>query len=328
MKIVRLLSAILLGGTLVSSSHAIVITENFSAGGLGGNPFARGWSAVGDTNLFVWNSAAGHLEVTWDSSKPNSFFHQPLGMTLNRSNTFWVSFDLTLSSIASQGEKLGAMQVAVGFINLAQATNANYYRGTGFDSPNVVEFNYFHDTGFGESVSPVIISRDNQFAAGFRGFEFELNETYQIQMLYTAHDQTLATVVRHNGTNALESSVVIPASAASFSDFEVDTVAISSYSDEGQNPLWAGSILAHGIIDRIVVSTPAPTLGTVKLHKSADTWRAEVYCQPGHTYVLQRTTDFQTWSDVDTELAVSPRLVLQDGSPVSGNGYYRVMKLP
>lgn len=326
--IVRLLSALLLGGTIVSSSHAVVISENFSAGGLGGSPFARGWSAVGDTNLFVWNPTAGHLEVTWDSSKPNSFFKIPLGMTLTRSNDFGCMFDLTLSSIGSLPGKSGAMQVAAGFINLSAATNSNYLRGTGFNSPNLVEFNYFHDTGFGESVSPVMISRDNQFAAGFLGFKFELGQEYRIQMTFTAFNQTLATTVMHNGTNALTSSVVIPASSASFSDFAVDTMAISSYSDEGQDPMWAGSILAQGVIDRVVVSTPAPTLGSVTLRKFADTWRAEVYCQPGYTYILQRTTTFQTWTDVDTEVAASPVLVLQDESPIVTNGFYRVMKAP
>ena len=121
MKLVRLLSAIALAGNVAFTAHAITIHEDFSAAGPGGNPFARGWSTVGETNLFTWNSSAGHLEVTWDSSKPNSFFYQPLGMTLNKSHDFSAAFDLTLSSIGSLPDKEGAMQVAFGFVNLNQA---------------------------------------------------------------------------------------------------------------------------------------------------------------------------------------------------------------
>lgn len=327
MKLIRLLSAIVMAGTLAfTTARAIVIHEDFSAAGPGGSPYVRGWTAVGDTNLFVWNSAAGHLEVTWDSSKPNSFFYQPLGMTLNKTHDFSVSFDLMLSSIGSLPGKDGAMQVAVGFINLAQATAPGYYRATGMDSPNLVEFNYFHDTGFGATISPVAISTNHQYALNFSTFLFELqlSQLYRVEMRYVANDQTLYTVLKQNGTNVFEVDVLLTSWDPTFSDFALDTVAISSYSDEGQDPDWAGSVLAHGIVDNFIVETPAPLLGKLLFSKSASAVCVEVYCQPGEAYHLQRTTDFAAWETVATAVAVSPRLVLEDTAPPNEVGFYRV----
>src|SRR4051794_8858780 len=56
------------------TAHSAIISEDFST-----SPFAHGWKANGDTNLFYWNAANQNLEVTWDSSRTNSFFHLPLG---------------------------------------------------------------------------------------------------------------------------------------------------------------------------------------------------------------------------------------------------------
>ncbi|MFN7139302.1 MAG: hypothetical protein ACK4UN_08185, partial [Limisphaerales bacterium] len=257
-----------------------------------------------------------------------SFFHLPLGMTLHKSHDFSTAFDLRFSSITSHDAKPGGMQAAVGFINLGQATSATYYRATGFNSPNLVEFNYFRDTGWGASVSPVVISTNHQFAMNFSDylFEFQMNQTYRIEMSYTASNQTLLTQVKQDGTNAFTVAVSLTSLTAEFSDFAVDTLAISSYSDEGQDPAWAGSILAHGTIDNITLTTPAPEVGTIAFSKVDGHWQAEVYCQPGANYVLQRTTDFQTWTNVASAAAVAPKLVLQDTEAPGSAGFYRVVQ--
>src|SRR2546423_1029749 len=37
------------------------------------DPAMHGWNIFGETNLFHWNSANQKLDVTWDSSKGNSY---------------------------------------------------------------------------------------------------------------------------------------------------------------------------------------------------------------------------------------------------------------
>src|SRR6185503_7725736 len=61
-----------------SAAHAAIISEDFSS-----DPRAREWKSFGDTNLFRWNATNQNLEVTWDSSRTNSFFHFPLGTILS-----------------------------------------------------------------------------------------------------------------------------------------------------------------------------------------------------------------------------------------------------
>ena len=67
-------------------------TENFSA-----DPLQNGWQIFGDTNLFQWDSTNQNLDVTWDSSQTNSYFYNPLGTILAKSDDFSLSFDLQLN---------------------------------------------------------------------------------------------------------------------------------------------------------------------------------------------------------------------------------------
>ncbi|HWH68587.1 MAG TPA: hypothetical protein VNT26_04345, partial [Candidatus Sulfotelmatobacter sp.] len=176
----------------------ILISEDFAS-----SPALHGWQTYGETNLFSWNAANQNLEVTWDSSKENSYFLHPLGATLNRSNDFILRFDLRLADIAigTQPDKPYTFQIAVGLLNLTNATNANFLRGTGFTSPNLVEFDYFPDSGFGATVSPALISSNNEYNDG--GFTFPLELTagdlYHVEMRFIAAQQTLTTRMTRNG---------------------------------------------------------------------------------------------------------------------------------
>src|SRR5437773_236398 len=118
-------------------SHAAMITEDFAK-----DPVTHGWRIFGDTNLFVWNASNHSLNVTWDSSRPNSYFHLPLGTILNRYDDFSLALDLQLTDVATgvNSSKPSTFELALGFLNAAQATNANFLRGNSFDSPNLVEF--------------------------------------------------------------------------------------------------------------------------------------------------------------------------------------------
>src|SRR6266436_4438468 len=77
-------------------SRAAMITEDFTK-----DPVAHGWRIFGDTNLFVWNTTNHNLNVTWDSSRPNSYFYFPLGTILNRYDDFSLALDLQLTDVAA-----------------------------------------------------------------------------------------------------------------------------------------------------------------------------------------------------------------------------------
>ena len=83
--------------------------------------------------------------VTWDSSQPNSYFYHPLGTILTRNDDFSLEFDLQLNDAEASGY---GFELAIGFLNLAEATSTNFNRSTGANSPDLVEFTYFPDAGY------------------------------------------------------------------------------------------------------------------------------------------------------------------------------------
>jgi hypothetical protein len=251
----------------------------------------NGWKIFGETNLFAWNSTNQNLEVRWDSSKPNSYFYKPLGGVVSRENydQFSVYFDLRLRDIAigTTTNKPYTFQVAVGLINFQQATNPGFLRGTGFNSPNIFEFDYFPDSGFGATISPTVISSNHQFATSFILQEVTTNDLFKIGMVLGDGGGRVGTTVYRNGQLYASDVFFFP---TNFGDFNVDTVAISSYSDEGQFPDFAGSILAHGTVDNVLVS---PTgIVAVDLAFSGrfenGNWRMDFDTQPGFTYTVGR----------------------------------------
>src|SRR6266403_5496783 len=141
------LTALALAGAcfaIISRSEAASFQEDFST-----DPAARGWRAVGKTNLFHWNSTSQALEVTWDSSQSNSYYCRSLGTILTTNDDFSVGFDLRLSEIAAgfDPQKPGPFGLSIGFLNLADASRTNFLRGTGYDSPELAEFSFFPDPG-------------------------------------------------------------------------------------------------------------------------------------------------------------------------------------
>ena len=70
-----------------------VLADDFS-----NNPATDGWQTFGDANLFTWNGTNQDLQVTWDSSRANSYFYHPLGTIMTSNDAFSLSFDLELSA--------------------------------------------------------------------------------------------------------------------------------------------------------------------------------------------------------------------------------------
>ena len=320
----HLLIALPLICLLSSSAHAGVFTDDFTS-----DPTTDRWRIHGDASLFQWDSSAQQLDVTWDSSQTNSFFYHPLGMVLSKSDDFSLAFDLRFSDIAAgvRPEKPGPFEIAVGFFNSANATNAAFSRGN-LQCPNLVEFDYFpagYNPGYGQiaaTVSPIIVSTNRQAASSFTfPLELEPGDWFHFALSFTTSNQTLTTIMTRNGqpAEAIQSVVL----SGSFTDFRVDTFSINSYSDSGDR---YGSVLAHGQIDNLTVTTPERPRPVLAGDFSDSIWQVQFTSLTNWQYVLERTTNWTEWIPVsEPQLGNGATLNLSDTNQVIGNAaFYRV----
>ena len=299
--------------------------ENFAS-----DPAERGWNVFGQANLFRWNRTNQYLEATWDSSLTNHLFYRRLDTVLTKNDDFGLAFDLRLSDIAVgvNPVKSSTFELAIGLLNFSDATRTNFERGTGVNATagprNLVEFDYFPDSGFGATISPTLVSINNQFATGFDfPLVLTLGDWFHVAMRYTASNRTLSTTMTRNGQSF--GPIKDVKLGASFTDFRLDTVAVSSYSDAGQDPQFAGSLLAHGVVDNVVISAPDPAVADLTGTVVNGEWQIEFTARTNWLYTLQRTEDFQSWTVASPVTpGVNQRLTLADTNGVGANAFYRV----
>jgi len=280
---------------------AAVFVEDFST-----SPTARGWSTFGDASLFNWNSTSQAMEVTWDSAQSNSYFFHSLGTVLGKNDDFALQFNLRLSSIQAgvNPAKSSTFEIAVGLLHWGSATQANFSRGTGLNSPNLVEWTYFPAADIIDAtVSPVIVSSNSRFIPSLNfPLEMSVNDLFHIALVYTASNQTLVTTMTRNGSAfGPIQNVQLP---GSFTDFRVDTVSINSYNDAGD---VYGSILAHGSIDDITVITPPPPVMNLTGRITNGVCRLQFSGRTNWNYALERSVggDLHTFAPV--QVANAPR---------------------
>ncbi len=289
------------------------------------DPLVQGWSLFGDSNLFHWNPILQNLEVTWDSSRPNSYFQFPLETLLTRTDDFSVALDLQLNDIAggSNPAKPAPMQLAFGFQNRSEAESARFNRATGSDSPDLVEFNFFPDTGFGPTVWPAVYSTNSAMnyngSGDFSLFDLPVGVPMHIVLSYASSNQTVTATVTTNGILAGPVTSARLATQSSsfggpFTQFQVDTFAISSYTDGGvpAGP-YASSILAHGVVDNIAVTIPPQPIRHESHSLSNGHWEQAFISRTNWNYVLQATTNLKTWTNLGSpQPGTGGRMVLQD----------------
>jgi hypothetical protein len=303
-----------------SSGKAVTLTENFAA-----NPLQHGWQIFGDTNLFQWDSTNQNLDVTWDSSQPNSYFYHPLGTILACDNDFSLAFDLQLNEAEAGGY---GFELAIGFLNLAEATNANFLRGTGYNSPDLVELDYFPDVGYGPTVWPAFVDTNSDFnyngSSDYAIYGPNLGDWYHIVMTYTASNQVMVTTMtdleQASGVTIID-PLDLTNSEYPFTDFRVDTLSISSYQDTDSG----GSIYAQGVVGNFVVTLPPPPVQNLTGAFSNDVWQAQFCSQTNWLYTLERTGDFQCWTNISPATCGNgTNLFLQDINPPADKAFYRV----
>lgn len=287
------------------SAPAAEWTEDFST-----DPAAHGWRTHGDISLFQWNPNSGAMEVAWDSTKTNSFFHRPLGTILAETDPFEVSFDLEFSTIQAGGPDGtgGTFELAFGLYGTAAAFRTNFTRGSGINAANgprdVIEFTYFPDTvnGFGDTLSPSIWSRSNQPHVDFVfPYPLVVGAPYRVSMAYDPGPRSLTTVLVSNSVPVLTSRVALSAASTGF---RLDAVAVASYHAGG------GSIFARARLDRIRVVVPDPP--ALSLEATTASPRIGFLLPTNWTAAIERTVDLVSWET----------LVETNGIP-AGNGTIR-----
>ena len=319
---IRVLAPVVAGLFIVTVilCRADVLQEDFSS-----DPAGRGWRAFGQTNLFHWNSTNQNLEVTWDSSQTNSYFCQSLGTILAAQDDFGLAFDLLLTNVlvGVNTNKPYTFELAVGFLNLAQATGPNFLRGAGAGTPDFIEFDYFPDDGSGPSLDATLSDTNSTLGFYWVNLPLELNKTYRVNLNYASSNQTIqAWLSLSNAPFAMLTNSYV---SSGFTDFRLDHVAVCSYSDVGQDPTYSGSLLADGIIDNIVVTLPPPPVSAVRGSFKNGAWEVQFVSRTNWLYTLERTVDFQTWATVSaTQAGNGTNQVLQDAAPPAHGGFYRV----
>jgi hypothetical protein len=310
---------------------AAVLQENFAT-----DPLARGWRTFGDASLFHWNAANQNIEVTWDSSRTNSFFHLPLGTILTKADDFSFGFDVRLSDIrlgVTPG-KTNEFEIALGLVHYTSATHSNAFRGAGQHSTygvrNLVEFDYFPDAGFGETFATTVVSTNNRiYPAHNFPLPMTTGDTYRVTVEYTASNQLLRTSATKNGApfGLPPANTLADLSLAGRNDFRVDTFAILSYSDAVQTgpAAFHGSVLAHGTVDNVQVIVPPPPVANLRLSFANAIWRAQFTSAMNWNYTLERSMDLLAWTPASPVVGgTGATLSLQDTNSSSIRSFYRV----
>jgi hypothetical protein len=311
-------------GIAALSVNAAVLTEDFST-----DPALRGWKTFGNTNLAHWNSTNHNLEFTWDSSQTNTYFYHPLGTILGKSDDFTFAFDLTLKDIAVgvNPSKPYAFPLCVGLQNFVNATGTNFFRGNGHLDPNLTEFAFFPDSGFGATVWPSFWSSNSVLSynnsSDYTIMDLPLNVRMRVTINYAASNKFVTTSITMNGVSI--GTINSFKLSSTFTDFRVGTVAVPSYNDGAQAPGDAGSLLAHGIIHGITVTTPAPPVQNMTAGISNAHYQTQFSGVTNWNYYLESSATLNSWTAVaSTNLLANGTVSLTDTNNPSSAQFYRV----
>jgi len=288
------------------------------------DPLANGWVLHGDESLFEWDAETGTLEVAWDSEKPNSYFYRPLGQSLTEKDSFAFTFQLTLDEVKAghlDGQPY-TFEVAIGLLNLEAAKEGGFMRGTGTDSPNLVEWDYFPDTGFGATVSPAVASSKSEFSAGFT-FPAELTKgkVYTVRMEYDGSTGVLKSEMLEDGKPWKSIAEVKRKNA--HAGFLIDAFSISNYTAKGSE----SSLFATGTIDELAIATSRSGPSLVDVNLDDGRWRARAFVVAPDDWQLQRSGDLLIWKSLDAVRKTSQFFMrFADPETVGRNQFYRIIR--
>ncbi len=310
-KISSLLALAGLFVSLAANCSADTVVERFST-----DPLQNGWQIFGNTNLFTWNSTNQNLEVTWDSTQPNSYFYLPLGKTLSITDSFCVAINLQLNDATATGY---GSELGIGLLNFSAATNSNYSRAFG-TLPNVFEFDYFPPDEFNDPASDdaTLVDATANFYFAYGNLNLNSGVTCQILLLHQANAAAISGEILTNGQIVTSLPFVYSGSATSDSGaFQLDTLSISSYTGDG----FGDNILAHGTVSKIAIASPLPVQAVQNLAPG----QVQFASDTNWLYTLEQTPDFQNWSPTTNSVfGNGTNLILQATNPPADKSFYRV----
>jgi hypothetical protein len=289
--------------------RAGTIVENFTSA-----PANNGWKIFGDTNFFRWDSTNNNLAVTWDTSQTNSYFYRSLGTILAIEDDFSLEFDLNLTDAVAGGF---SSQLALGFLNLADATSPAFQRTLG-TSPNVAEFDYFPASMIAASVDATLIDRSNNFYFAYNTVPLDPGILYHVRIAHEAGALGLSGEIFTNGILYTSLTNAFPGNTE---DFRLDTIAVSSYQGDG----FGDTVLAHGTLNNLVVTVPPPPAQNLTGAFSNAVWQVQFASRTNWLFTLERSPNLFGWTNVSpTTPGVAGTLILQDTNAPADKAFYRV----
>lgn len=263
------------------------------------DPIPRGWTSSGETNRFAWNASEGRMEVAWDTACAHSFFAHPLPQPVSETQEFSLAFDLQLTR-AEGGLRMGrpgAMQVAVGLLNLPRARANRYLRGAG-KAFEILEFNWFPEgfiPGYGTvepTLSTITYDTHGKVLADFAfPVTLEAGQTHRVRVRHEANPRQVVTEVEVEGRILATTRIAIP---AGFGGFQLDALALIVWDERTS---FSDSLSAAGWVDNIEVVVPDAPVGTLTLLPSGR--EVELLGLTGWSYRLEASLDLQAWETVD-----------------------------
>jgi hypothetical protein len=216
-----------------------------------------------------------------------------------------------------------SFEVALGLLNVSEATNAYFQRGLGY-SPDLVEFDYFPGTSEtrGPSVWPTFVGSADDFSYNgtndYHIYQPIPDDWYHVVLTYSAASQTMVTTM----TNVEQTSgmTVVDPISPGFSDFAVDTFSINSYQDDG----FGDSIYAQGAISNIVLTLP-PVVRNLSCVYSNGIAQAQWGTYVNWNYMLERSTNLVSWNCVSPSVSGTGSVLMSsDTNAPAGAAFYRV----
>jgi len=269
------------------TARADTLVEKFNS-----DPSLDGWQVFGNTNLFQWTNQM--LDVTWDSTQPNSYFYHSLGRTFTTNDGFCIVFDLQVNDATNYN--YGAA-LSIGLFNYAEATNSGYNRNYNpnlavlpdafeFDySPVINAFGYYNP----ESIFATILDSQAGLYYVYTNLPLGQGVTYHVLLVHLPDTLGVSGEVFTNGQLMTTLSIVnnyVP--SGDNRAFQLDTLAIMNYADDA----GGDDILAHGSVKNLAFASPLP----VGIIKTIAAGQVQFTSDTNWVYTLEQSADFQSWS--------------------------------
>lgn len=262
------------------------------------DPSKSGWQALREAQLWFWNRDSGQLEVIWDSSQANNAFYIPLPYQLTRSDTFGLELEMVIDEIYAglSPDKPFTFEIAVGFFNIQDLSSLSFRRGVVGYARNILEWDFFPDTGFGPTIWPTAISETGLFnyngTSDYLIEDLPVGKPIRVRLEFEGEIGAINSTVLYNGGEVIR-YIRVPLADA-FTDFRLNAAGIINYCDAGTD----GSVFARAKVKWVRLWWPDPPLVHLGISLGGGKCRVIFDAKAGWRYVLQESLDLLRWDTV------------------------------